>query len=77
MTNEKDTKIVSSIVGVEAPNRVTLFLKSGHTIQVVCDNFKIIYDAAKNAYTECYFEGQKSPSYVSVLPDQIVGYTVD
>jgi hypothetical protein len=62
---------------VKPIQRLKLFLKSGHTIEVVCEKWEFKYNHTTDEYIAYHFEGLKSPKRLSLVLNQIAGYIVE
>lgn len=55
---------------------VEIYLKSGHTITVSCEEWRFDFDKYDCKYTGYKFKGIKHPHQVGFVPSQMIGYAV-
>ncbi|MGG2091328.1 hypothetical protein AB1283_01000 [Bacillus sp. S13(2024)] len=61
---------------VQKIDRLEIYLKSGHTVEVVCESWKFNIDNATGGYIGYEFKGLKKPTMVGFDVSQIAGYIV-
>lgn len=57
-------------------NKLKIFLKSGHTVILKCDEWKFTINNVTLEYTGYSFNGLKNVDAISFEPSQIAGYIV-
>lgn len=56
--------------------KLEIYLKSGHTLKVKCEEWSFTYDNYSCEFTGYNFKGLKSPKTIRLVPSQIAGYIV-
>lgn len=54
--------------------RLEIYLKSGHTIKVVCEDWTFRVNNLTGEYEGYHFVGLIKPKKLGIVPNQIVGY---
>lgn len=54
--------------------KVEIYLKSGHTIIIECEDFESTFDSTIGEYTGYKYRGLKNPYKLSMCPTEIVGW---
>jgi hypothetical protein len=74
--DKPSARITGSAPYVPKCSNLEVFLKSGHTVKIRCEEWNFKFNTLTGEYTGYRLKGLIEPNAVGFVPSQIAGYTV-
>lgn len=74
--DKPSARIQGAVPPVPKGSKIEVFLKSGHTVKIRCEEWNFKFNTLTGEYTGYLFKGLIEPNAVGFVPSQIVGYVV-